>query len=485
MSVQLIGLIIAALAGVALIHSRAAAFAVLCVALLLQAAAAIILTSLGGSSITPGYLTIFFFAFAVLIRNNGLARVTGLLTPNRPEFVFLVFVVWAIFISMVMPRVFQGMFTVYPLGEDNPFGALQKRPVGPLTSNLTQSVYYIGDLVVVLFVGAMLASMNNLRIAAMGVLAAVVANLGFVVLDLFTFMTGTEQLMSFMRNATYAQMSADIVLGVKRITGSFTEASSFAIYSLGLFAFVFRLWRGGVNLPFTGVLAFATGFALIMSTSSTAFAAFGLYLAIVFSREFSGADRTLPRTHDRVAKTGFLLSMVPVGALAIASVIALRPEILDPVTQMIDEMLINKLSSESGAERTNWNMSGLQNIVDSYGLGIGLGSNRTSSFAIALVSATGVIGGLLFLFYLTRVFTASSGAAPPPNSPDAENFQIAAAARSGMVALLIALVISAGVPTPGTLFYIFAAIAAFKYRPVPASRRSVRPPQFATESLAE
>ncbi|MEM9178112.1 MAG: hypothetical protein AAGA89_00310 [Pseudomonadota bacterium] len=460
MGLELIGIIVSAIAIGTLFYSRAWTLTVLCVALLLQASAAITLHALGGSPVAPGYLMILFLAIAVLIRQNGAGRVLQTLTLDRSEYLLMLFVAWAVVTSIFMPRIFQGMFEVYPLGQDNLLGPLRKQMISPLSSNIAQAVYYVGDLSVFILVGAMLISMRSLRPAAYAVLISAIVNIGLVIVDSVTFATGTDQILDFIRNANYVQRAGDIVLGMKRVTGMFAEASAFSMHALGLFAFTFRLWRGGVSLPFTGLAAAGTFIALVMSTSSTAFAALAIYLMIVMPRDFSGIDRTLPRGRERVARTSLLFSMLPALGVLIAIAIALRPDLLDPVNEMINEMLINKLDSDSGVERMNWNMSAIQNFFDSFGLGVGLGTIQTSSFAISLISSTGFLGLLVYIIFLTKVFSTNGGRRFQ-TLPAQEDAQIAAAARSGMIALIIANSLSGGA-SPGLIFYIFAAMAAYK-----------------------
>ncbi len=466
MSIEIIGVLLSALCLAAMFHSRVAALTVLCVATLFQASAAITLHSLGGSPIPPGYLMIVFLGLAILIRVGGAQRLLQTLDLNRPEFLLILFVAWAIITAVFMPRLFSGMFEVFPLGADKP-GKLLRQPIAPLTSNLAQSVYYVGDLAIFLMVGALILSLKSLRPIAIAVVVSVAFNILFVVIDMATYTTGTASILDFIRNAGYVQRANDVVLGMKRVTGFFSETSSFSIHAMGLFAFTFRLWRGGVSIPYTGLLSLATFIALVMSTSSTAYGALIIYLMIVLPRDFSRTDPTLPNGSGRVGRTSFLVSLIPFAGFLAAFALALRPDLLNPIEDMINEMLVNKLDSESGVERMEWNMLALQNVFDSYGLGVGLGSNRNSSFAIALISSTGIIGVFLFLLFLARVF-GTNHRRIFMNRWAQEDKQIAAAARSGLIALLIAKSLSGGTSL-GILFFVFAAMASYKIQDRPGA----------------
>lgn len=460
MSFELIGLLLSVCALAAMFYSRTSTLAVLCVALLFQASAAITLHAMGGSPIPPGYLMIAFLGLGVLIRTGGPGRVLETLYFGRAEYTLILFIVWAIITALFMPRIFQGMFEVYPLGTDST-GLLLPQPIGPLTSNIAQSVYYVGDLAVFIMVGALLLSMRTLRPIALAVLISAFFNILFVLVDTATYLTGTGNILNFVRNADVVHRAEDVVLGMKRVTGFFAETSSYSSHALALFAFTFRLWRGGVYLPYVGAVALATCITLVLSTSSTAYAGLALYLMVTLPRDFSGTDSTLPNDRGRVGRTGLLLSLIPVGGVLAAIAIAVRPDLLDPINNMINEMLINKLDSESGIERMNWNMLALQNVVDTYGLGVGVGSNRNSSFVIALISSTGIIGSILFVVFVVKVFRTNHGRVFH-SAEGKENVQIAAAARSGMIALIIANSLAGGTSL-GLLFFIFAAMASYHF----------------------
>ena len=56
---------------------------------------------------------------------------------------------------------------------------------------------------------------------------------------------------------------------------------------------------------------------------------------------------------------------------------------------LIDTMVLNKLSTASGIERSAWNEQALQNFFDTFGFGVGNGSVRASSFPIGVLASLG------------------------------------------------------------------------------------------------
>ena len=456
MSLQLIGLIIMGCAALGLIHSSRASFIVLCVACLLQAAAAIFVG--GGGNITPGHLALGFFALAVIMRQRGLAASFSTLTFPRAGFWLAMATLWSVFTALIMPRLFFGMFEVTPLGIANSFGVIAPIPLTPVSSNINQSIYYIGNLAAFMTVAGMCRTHSLLKTGAIGVLVAIVANLGLVLIDQATFAIGRPDLLDFIRNAEYGQLFHATVLGMKRITGSFPEASSYAAAAMGLMAFALRLWRGGVMTKWTGPLALAVFATLLLSTSTTAYIALGAYVVIIYSMVLSGYDPARPRDRGAFGRKSIFIAAGPVSVVLIGGLFAVRPDILEGLTEFLDMSVTSKLTSDSGEERSEWNMRGIETILNSYGLGAGLGSVRTSSFLIGLPANVGLVGTLLFAAFFARIFK-------PPRGPDVgaaqnQSEQIAAGARSACFGILLAACASGGTADLGIMFFIFAGLAS-------------------------
>jgi hypothetical protein len=106
--------------------------------------------------------------------------------------------------------------------------------------------------------------------------------------------------------------------------------------------------------------------------------------------------------------------------------------------------------------RSSANNQAWSNFIDTYGLGVGLGTTKASSFAIVLVSNLGVIGAGLFLAFLGNVLRA----------PGAESSAVVRAARAAVLAALIAACTSGTVFDLGVAFFAFAAAATVEERDI-------------------
>jgi hypothetical protein len=123
------------------------------------------------------------------------------------------------------------------------------------------------------------------------------------------------------------------------------------------------------------------------------------------------------------------------------------------VTNLLDTLVLNKMSTGSGIERSNWNRQALQNFLDTFGFGAGNGSIRASSFPIAVIASLGFLGATTYaLFLLTMLFRKARPAPPAVVATQR-------AARSACLAWLIAASASASFIDLGLPFFAFAALA--------------------------
>lgn len=473
MGIEIIGLIIVAFGGIALLRSAPMALTVLCVGGLLGAASAM---AFGEANITPGHLSLAFFALAVFIRPDFFKFSTLCLQPLRPGLFLLALSVWAVVAGYLLPRVFAGSLMAYPLNASN-FLKVEER-LWPTGSNLFQSIYFASGLVIFVGVSTMVRTNSMMQRAGLAVLIAAGFNIAFAVIDLATYTVGQTSLLDFIRNAEYAQAyKQESMIGTKRVNGSFPEPSSFAAHSVALFAFCFRLWRVGVRSNITGPLALGTLIAVFLSFSSTGFGALMVYLSFAYTAIALGTDRHGTPTLITRPNRSTALMAIPIGALAVTILIAMRPDIVDSITGIFSGTITNKLNTDSGVERTAWNMAGLRIFAETYGLGAGTGAVRTSSFVIAVLANLGIIGAVLYTFFLWGLFRGQ----PERRSPlaDGESYQYAAAGRAACFIYLIAASVASSSISLGIHFYVFAGMACaslFYRRPLSVPQRQAVEP---------
>jgi hypothetical protein len=227
-------------------------------------------------------------------------------------------------------------------------------------------VYFIGDFVCFFVLCGFASSDSGRKILARAALACVILNLIFVVLDLVTYSTNTTELLSFIRNSTYSMLSDTELAGFKRIVGSFVEASSFSYWTMGYFAFATSLWLNGIATRLTLCLSILSFVALLFSTSTTAYVGMAVFLFL----QFVATGFKLLFRPVRPQMIVFLVALPMIFGLIVV-MICLNDASYSYVANLLDTLVLNKMSTASGVERSNWNSQAIQNFLDTFGFGAG------------------------------------------------------------------------------------------------------------------
>jgi hypothetical protein len=422
----------------------------------LQTAAAFNLWAVGGVSIICSHVIVGAFLIGVAFRPKLATALLRDVSSRPAVIIFGLFVLYAVLSAIILPRLFEGSIDVYSL-ERAPVGTRSAIPLvnlHPTTGNITQSIYLIANFAVFAFLAFAVARAKGMRHAMLMLNAATVTHLIFGALSVIHTVAPVAVILETVRTANYAILQHHTMGGLSRVIGSYAEASAFGSMSLGLFAYNALRFLQTRGLWFL-VASLSLLAAIIFSFSTTAYAGLALmvflwsvHTSFVLLRGGLKGDQLL----------GFFLCI----AMAAAVVFLL---LFEPSRAFADQLYLRlfgaKLQSASGIERGLWNMQGIQNLIESGGLGVGLGSARTSSLITVLLSNVGIFGALLY-----AGFVAASFLKPWPKrdwhmpAGEARAQRMFAAARAGAIAMLLTHVIAGGNVDGGLQFFVFAATAA-------------------------
>jgi hypothetical protein len=224
-------------------------------------------------------------------------------------------------------------------------------------------------------------------------------------LDFATQFVPITFLLEPFRTATYALLTDVEVLGGKRVIGLMPEASSYGGLSLGFLTSLYFM-RRGVEDPWLRdrylppVLAVLVIFTWL-STSSAAMVGLAMlsgFIALEWTLRAVGLNLSLTQRKQVASEFWIAFSAL----FAVTAVILLKPDLLDPITALIDRMVLQKTSSHSFEERNMWTAVSWQAAIDTFGLGVGLGSTRPSNAFVAVVSSTGFIGAALYYGFIAQ-----------------------------------------------------------------------------------
>lgn len=404
---------------------------------------------IGAANIQPGHVMLGFLLISVMSRRQDAANMLRTLRPGEPGFWFACLTLYGVVSAFLLPRVLAGTTQIVALGSSSYDETGSTIPLVPVSSNLTQSVYLTANLLIFTAAAGIAARREGFLAVLAGLMAYSIGNTFFAFLDLATYSTGTQDVLGFMRNARYTLHTETEVAGMKRIVGSFTEAAAFARTTLGVIGFTGTLWLCGYRPAVTGTLAATSLVLLVLSTSTAGLAGAPVILGVLFATALFGS-RTVFGGRTRA----FALVFAPPLLLAVLLFVLLNAEARSIVHEYLDMVILQKGHSDSGIERSSWNRIAFQNFIDTGGLGVGLGTARTSSFAVALIATVGIPGTLFYGLFFTGALLRRRG--EPGSFPSC----VRLAARNACFGLLIGDLLVCPVIEQGLFFCLLAALAS-------------------------
>ena len=162
------------------------------------------------------------------------------------------------------------------------------------------------------------------------------------------------------------------------------------------------------------------------------------------------------------------LSATFVAVLVGFAAVILHPELLDQPRAMMDVIFFKKMYSSSYYDRSLWNKMAMQALSDTWGIGVGVGSARTSNWLVSVVSNTGVLGGLAMLGFIARLLFARA------SRPDLKD--LVGGLKLVILVNFVPQIMATTTPDFGVLTGIeFGLLAAFTASAMRSGRAGARP----------
>lgn len=329
----------------------------------------------GGTSLSPFYLLAGLSILAVV---NLIATPPDFLerkpTPGRAA--LLGFAFYAAAITAAGPWLFAGESVLPPRAglESVAFPA----PLTYTVSNAAQLLYLLLAVAVVLHLGHLHGLPRNLLTAGLA-LGTVLSSARWV-----ADVAGLPWPTAVFDNSLTVSYIDSTFDGAYRLRGVFSEPSELATFTLMALAyFVSAAYRSaGRARLLNGVLAGLAVFNLAQSYSGTAVVALAVLAVLAVGPAVFRATTRL-----RITAVSYVGFVAVLGALYWFGGDLLR---------LFSDLIDDKLGSTSYSTRSASDVFSLRLLGDTYGFGVGLGSNRSSSFATTLASCAGVVGFVLF-----------------------------------------------------------------------------------------
>jgi hypothetical protein len=336
--------------------------------------------------------------------------------PRPPDAQYALALWWAAYVlvalvgSLLLPHIFEGVLVQAPMDPEGYLGRRQRLQWG--LSNWVQAVNLCGHVVALLFLWqAMHLPSWKARRLLIGILVALCLALVAGLHDRLAFVMQWPRMASFwMSNPGYSQVMTILhywpnpdyamgdgpeLLSGYRISSPFSEPSYGSTYfagaTLGLLTWAIR----GAGGRWVWVLLSLAAAATLNTLGTTGLVAGGVgalaLLLWVFGKNVCGLAGKSHKLQFIAKSTGWaiILGLIVGATLSHPSV--------SRVQQVLDWAVTRKVVNFKNDGRFKSDINALEVTQVTFGLGTGLGGNRSSSFATSLLSNTGLLGAIAFL----------------------------------------------------------------------------------------
>jgi hypothetical protein len=418
-----------------------------------SAAAAIVI---GGNGITPGLLptSLFLMAFTVAVlkgvRYPGERQALVLLTP------FMLVVAGALISSVLMPRLFYDQVLVWPQKVD---GFFVRSPLAPNSGNYTQDLYLLANALLTITASIYLTRPES-RISRLldcyffsSLLADAIAFWQFLGNTLHIWYPTDF----FLSNPGWAQLSSETVGSLIRLNGSFSEPSSLSAYLCAPVAAAGWLILKGDQRPLLRYVLWFGLSIIALSTSTTGYATLGGLAGILILRLLITGSAQLRR---RFFAALIFVTMTAVVGSYLLPVVA--PGVADEASLILGSTM-TKNQSSSYQERSTSDADSIHEMVQTLGLGVGWGSNRSSSLLPGLCASVGVWGMAGLVWFGVVLFLRLNRVMRPDLDP--AQAQTISGASAAVISTVISGLISGPTISSPDFYLLLAILVAAAARP--------------------
>lgn len=401
----------------------------------------------GGVVLAPGTIFGLLFIGSSFTSGNMSLKVADKLAFPYFGFWLAAILIYSLVSAYYFPKIMVGWTEVNPIGSTGYEPSSVPVPLTSSSGNLTQSIYLSISVLMVFCAYSYSYKAENILWMTRSILYFSVGNVLFAIFDIATFYTNSQFLLEPLRNTTYTLHVSETMAGLKRIVGSFTEASVFSSVTLSNLAFTWRLRNMPQFSRIARPLCLAQIILLLLSTSSTAYLGLAILMLFVVLGTLNKAGKGTLSVRDFQGIIGVAVLLFVFLLLCFQSA-----DLQNIVINLFSDALLDKASSSSGIERHAWNVQAYQNFVDTFGFGVGLGGARASSFILAIMSNIGVFGVICYLCFICILLFGLRGAAD-------EIGTIRKAAAAGSALMLMPSIISGTMVDQGLMFSVWAGLS--------------------------
>jgi hypothetical protein len=333
--------------------------------------------SSGTIGIQPYYcIAPLFIVRFLVVKTSNRKSVRGRYSFTR---LWVGFAIVSVISALVLPFIFKGILVYDPrVNVDDNF--LSPAHLNLQMTNIVQSFFLVLNVLVVIASTRLAKSIDKAHRVFMW--GAYVVILIVILQSLFFWLGLPFPIKLLNNNPGYAL--ANINAATLRPNGSFTEPSmAGAALAAYVAAFLWNYFAGKENILRAGIAGVA---CLLVASTSALFAVLIVFAVLVLANPVVRLPWFI--RIGRLKRLSFFF--VSVAFLTLLLIIPSFRTVL--LSQTVEKGESNSALVRFGADAFAFNL-----VLQTHGLGVGLGSNRPSGFLAALLSQVGVVGLALFI----------------------------------------------------------------------------------------
>jgi hypothetical protein len=351
--------------------------------------------NVGSFGLQPGY----FFGLLIIARTAAEIVIlrkplnAHVITMLMPLLLFTIVCFISIWIGLTF---FQGK--IMAISGATGFNLDLAQPYNFQRQNLTQPFYMLLNVAIVYALAHQIAHLpaDHNTTLDWAVLGAILFASVIAVWEIAHFYFGLPFSSDFFHsNAGYKAAYGQVLPGrILRVSGPFPEPSALAYQFAG---FLMYAWYRYLHRPSAGAMGVILLCLTLMaaSTSTTALAVLGIF-ALVVCKDLLILLATSPRINLSTHHVG---AVALLGAATFAAFLFIQSNWYQ-IDTVLTTILFEKHQSSSYAERSGADMMAIDIVVQTGGIGLGLGSHKPNNLAMTLLSNTGIAGTLFFSIFL-------------------------------------------------------------------------------------
>lgn len=308
----------------------------------------------------------------------------------------LMFSIYSLVWSYIAPFLFENYMVCPPkLGID--FCVLNGQlPLQFSFYNIAFSIYIIFYILTLIYIFLLNWNEKDLLIIKKILLISLLTVITTSLSQIFNSLVGTIDITKYLYTTISRELEysmADKFLNIPRVQATFLEPSMLAPFLVGMYShYLYNSFTKPIitNIFFTII----TLLLIILSTSTTAYiSTFLITLIILIFLIHKKNTISVISVLFFITFGLFMIIHITIG--------------IENLINLVLNYIIYKPETLSYQSRTFTDVYSIKLFFDTYGLGVGLGSNRPSSLIPYLLSQLGIIGSLLFIGFIFQILKLS------------------------------------------------------------------------------